>query len=81
MEIWIDPATKRIMATYDPGKYTGSVWPDKGYVAYNKLESWMLPKKPLPPEPPQATEIQGDDGKTYVVRGGMLVIKPEPVPI
>jgi len=51
MEIWVDPATKRIMAIYDPGRYTGTVWQDLGYEKYDAIEDWMLPMEPPVIEP------------------------------
>lgn len=80
MEVWVEPATNRIKAIYSPGKYSGNVWQSRGYVAYDKVEPWMLPMEPPAPEPPKPTTLIGEDGKEYLIAAGGAV-KPKPVAV
>ena len=82
VEIWVNPATDRIMAIYDPGRYTGNVWQGLGYERYDKIEPWMKLKEQPAPEPLGPTVIIGEGGKEYVVGSdGKLKVKAVVVPI
>lgn len=58
MEVWVDPATKRIKAIYDGCSSNSQVWAEQGYEKYDRIEAWMSPIEELPPSPREFSTIE-----------------------
>ena len=69
MQVWYCFIDDCIKAIYSNCSTKSEKWKQLGYIKFNRIEDWMNPMVPLPPEPIPTTVIIGTDKKEYQYTG------------